>query len=231
MASIASVSSGPSVSSTTRLPLPAASIITPMMLFAFTLRPLRANEISHWYFAASWVSFAAARACSPSLLMISVSRCSIGRDVHVQHAVAAAADRLLDHRLHALVAVCERSHQHGQVDAGDRLDSAARQELRGQVARCGAVDIGKDQHAVAGVERGDQLARLWQQRRWIVACRYLQRGELGWTAAEHVADRARQAFAQRIVSDDQDADHDGLPRIFCAAPPGSPLRDACCRGA
>ena len=34
-------------SSTTRPPLPAASIITPMMLLALILRPLRASETSH----------------------------------------------------------------------------------------------------------------------------------------------------------------------------------------
>src|SRR5215471_14991908 len=130
MASIASLSSGPSVSSRTRVPLPAASIITPMMLLALTLRPLRPSETSHWYLAASCVSLAAARACSPSLLTISTSRCCIdGIDADVQHAVAAAADRLLDHHVHALVAVGERSHQHGQIDSGDGLDAPADQQL------------------------------------------------------------------------------------------------------
>src|SRR5215510_10960814 len=108
IASMASTSSGPSVSSVTFTPLPAASIITPMMLLALILRPLRPSATSLWYLPASWVSLAAARACSPSLLMISTSRCCIdGIDADVQHAVAAAADRLLDHHVHALVPVGE----------------------------------------------------------------------------------------------------------------------------
>jgi hypothetical protein len=78
-ASSASNSSGPSVSSTTRLPLPAASIITPIKLLAFTLRPLCAMVTSHWYFAATSVSLAHADAFSPSSLTISTSSCGMNR--------------------------------------------------------------------------------------------------------------------------------------------------------
>src|SRR5215831_17296210 len=121
-ASIASASSGPSVSSVTFVPLPAASIITPMMLFALTLRLLRAISTSHWYLAASWVSLADARACNPSLLMISTSRCCIsGVDLDMQHAVAGAGDRFLDRRLEAAIAVGECAHEHRQIDARDHL--------------------------------------------------------------------------------------------------------------
>src|SRR5512141_844356 len=124
-ASIASSSFGPLVSSVSLEPLPAASIITPMMLFALTLRPLRSMWISHGYFAASWVSLAEARACSPSLLMTSTSRrCIAGIDLEMQHAFASAGDGLLDHGVHALGSVGERAHEHGEVDAGDRLDVA-----------------------------------------------------------------------------------------------------------
>src|SRR5215472_1228479 len=172
IASMASTSSGPSVSSVTFTPLPAASIITPMMLLALILRPLRPSETSLWYLPASWVSLAAARACSPSLLMISTSRCCIDR-VHfqVQDAVAASADRFFDHGLHAFLAVGEGPHQHGQVHPGDAFDAAGIQQLASEVARCGPVDVGKDQHAVTRVETVDQLARLWQQIERIVARR------------------------------------------------------------
>src|SRR5690349_11381293 len=133
-ASIASPSSGPSVSSVMRLPLPAASIMTPMMLFAFTLRPLRARDTSHWYFAASCVSLADARACSPSLFTISTSCCRIERiDFDVQHAVAASADGFLDHRVEVSIAVSERPHQHRQVDAGNPLDPSRDQELAREI--------------------------------------------------------------------------------------------------
>src|SRR5512145_256381 len=146
-ASMASLSSGPLVSSWTFAPLPAASIMTPMMLFAFTLRPLRSRKTSQAYFAASCVSFAEARAWSPSLLTISTSRrCITGIDLEVQHAFAAARDGLLDHRVHALRAVGERADEHRQVDARHRLDVPRLDQLAHQVARRGAVDVGEDQH-------------------------------------------------------------------------------------
>src|SRR5437867_6364258 len=165
IASIASLSSGPSVSSTIRLPLPAASIITPMMLFALTLRPLRPSETSHWYLAASWVSFAAARACNPSLLMISTSCCRIDRiDFDVEHPVTTTADSLLDKRVHALTAVSKRPHQHRQIDTCDAFDASWRKQFACKIAGCRAEDVGEDQHPFAGVDRAHQLARLRQQR-------------------------------------------------------------------
>src|SRR6266704_3440320 len=139
----ASLSSGPSVSSVMRLPLPAASIMTPMMLLAFTLRPLRASDTSHWYFAASCVNLADARACSPSLLTMSTSCCRInGIDLDVQYSVAAPADGFLDHRVQIPVAVSRRADEHGQIDTGNRLDSARNEQLGGTIARCCAVDLG-----------------------------------------------------------------------------------------
>src|SRR5207248_5310748 len=60
--------SAPSAWIITFEPLPAASIMTPMMLFALTRRPLRESQISHWKPLAICVSLAAARACSPRRL-------------------------------------------------------------------------------------------------------------------------------------------------------------------
>src|SRR5471030_2690254 len=68
-----SFSSAPSASSVTLAPLPAASIITPMMDLALMRRELRVSQTSLWYLAASWVNLAEARACKPSLLIISSS--------------------------------------------------------------------------------------------------------------------------------------------------------------
>src|SRR5262245_55746245 len=98
-ACMASASSGPSVSSTMVEPWDAASIITPMMLLALTRRPLRLTQMSLWYWPATWVSFAEARACSPSRFTISTSRCSILDDQrrYAHDAVAAAAHRLGDY--------------------------------------------------------------------------------------------------------------------------------------
>src|SRR5262249_51182411 len=149
-ASIASPSSGPSVSSVMRLPFPAASIITPMMLLAFTLRPLRESDTSHWYFAASCVSLADARACIPSLLTISTSCCRIQRiDLDVQNSVATSADRLLGHGVEVAVAIGERTHQHGQVHAGDELDPTWDQQLAREITWGRAVNVREDENPFA----------------------------------------------------------------------------------
>src|SRR5689334_840972 len=134
---IASVSSAPSVSITTIEPLAAASIMTPMMLLALTRLPLRLIQTLALKPPATWVSLAEARACSPSLLMISTSRCSIVNDErgggNAHHAVAAAADRLGDDGLQRLVAVGQHADQHRQVDARHALDAAGDEELAGDV--------------------------------------------------------------------------------------------------
>src|SRR4029079_6423434 len=85
----------PSASIFTVLPIPAASIITPMMLFALTRRPLRESQSSHSKLPASWVSLAEARACSPSLLTISASALGIQTPVgvHVHEAFRASGKR------------------------------------------------------------------------------------------------------------------------------------------
>src|SRR4029077_3865429 len=81
IASMAATSSGPSVSSSTDEPIPAASIITPMMLFAFTRRPLREIQMPLLNFAASAVSLADARAWSPSLLEMVIIRFCISAGI------------------------------------------------------------------------------------------------------------------------------------------------------
>ena len=70
-ASIAAASSAPLASNVTIAPLAAASIMTPMMLLAFTRRPLRSIHISLANLLAVCVSLVEARACRPNLLMIS----------------------------------------------------------------------------------------------------------------------------------------------------------------
>src|SRR5580692_9166968 len=129
-------------------PLPAASIITPMMLLALTRRPLRDIQISLWNLPASWVSFADARACSPSLLTISTStrgmfgsliiclilrstgvHCAADVAVDVDHAVAAAAHGLGDDDAQAAIAISQCANQHGQADAGHAFDFSRNQQL------------------------------------------------------------------------------------------------------
>src|SRR6185369_17611725 len=72
-AASAESASAPSASMVMNAPLPAASIMTPMMLLAFTRRPLRESQTSHLKPLAICVSLAEARACRPSLLTISAS--------------------------------------------------------------------------------------------------------------------------------------------------------------
>src|SRR5882672_8366517 len=130
----AASASSPSASMRTLLPLPAASIITPMMLFAFTRRPLRDSQTSAAKAPATSVSLAAARACRPNLFTISASVCAIA-DVRgeMDDALASAADRLLDDRGKRLVAIGERADQHRQARAGEALDAPGCKQPRGDV--------------------------------------------------------------------------------------------------
>src|SRR5262245_12637051 len=167
MASIAWPSSEPSVSTMRVEPWAAASIITPMMLLALTRRPFRVTQTLALNWPATCVSLAEARACNPSLLMISTSRCSIVNDErgggYPHYAVAAAAHRLGDDRLQRLVAVGQDPDQHGKVDAGHALDLARHEQLGGDIGGRAAVHVGEDQDTVALVEVLQQLPRLRQQ--------------------------------------------------------------------
>src|SRR5574343_830070 len=108
---MASASSAPSVSSVTFEPLPAASIITPMMLLALMRRAPLLIHTSHLNLPASWVSLAEARACRPSLLMISVSWVSMNSFPlvvqHVEDAIAAAVAGTDEQGVHTTVAVVQ----------------------------------------------------------------------------------------------------------------------------
>src|SRR5690349_20796194 len=74
-ACIASISSAPVVSMPNVTPWLAASIMTPIMLFALTLRSLRDIHTSLRNCPARCVSFAEARACKPNLFWILTSLC------------------------------------------------------------------------------------------------------------------------------------------------------------
>src|SRR3990172_11231493 len=102
--------------------------MTPMMLLAFTRLPLRLTHTSLLNCPATWVSFAEARACSPSLLMISTSRCSIAnggeRRRNTHDPFAPPAHRLGHDGVQRFVAVSQRADQHRQIEAGHRFDLA-----------------------------------------------------------------------------------------------------------
>src|SRR5580765_7511187 len=195
-ASAASASS-PSASIRTRLPLPAASIITPMMLLAFTRRPLRDSHTSAAKAPATSVSLAAARACRPSLFTISASVCAIA-DVggEVDDAVAPAAHRLFDHRGERLVAVGERADEHRQARAGEAFDAPGRKKAGGDVRRRRAEHVGQDQDSLSGVELAKQLPGPRQDRVGIVAKPHAHLAHLLRALAEHVARAVHQSFAE-----------------------------------
>src|SRR5580765_8005721 len=152
---IAAASSSPSVSSSTSLPIPAASIITPMMLLALTRRLLRLMKTSLRKLPASLLSLAEARACRPSLLLILAVALitaapfqrlvlrSRRRDLH--DALGGAGDGAREHRFQRFFAMAERAPEHWHVDAGDDLDANAIGQALGDVAGRGAEDVGEDQ--------------------------------------------------------------------------------------
>src|SRR5689334_18795706 len=113
--------------------MPAASIITPMMLLALTRRSPRLMKTSQGKLPASLVSLAEARACSPSLLlmvvffliMVASGLVLRRRDRHLHHALGAADDGARHQRVERLVAVAHRAQQHRQVGAGDQAGGGA----------------------------------------------------------------------------------------------------------
>src|SRR5690348_5861311 len=74
----AASSSGPSARRVRGVPMLAASIITPMMLFALTSRPPATSQTVELNPCTNWTSLADARACKPSLLLTTISLSTIG---------------------------------------------------------------------------------------------------------------------------------------------------------
>src|SRR5512135_237652 len=106
-------------------PFAAASIITPMMLLAFTRRPLRDSHTSQGYCEASWVSLAEARACSPSLLIICASCCSIAAfRFNSDNTFFPAIQCALHQFVQRFVVITGYAQQHWQVDPRDTFDAS-----------------------------------------------------------------------------------------------------------
>src|SRR5882672_8843454 len=142
-AAMAWASSGPSVSIAMTEPFAAASIMTPMMLLALTLRLSRVIHTSAVNWPAICVSLADARACRPSLFMISISRCCIShlRYRHLHDAFDAAGDGLGHDGFQRFVAIGQCAHQHGQVHARHAFDLAGDEQPARDIARGGTVDV------------------------------------------------------------------------------------------
>src|SRR5262245_26270333 len=242
IASSAASASTPWVSTAIRLPRPAASIITPITLFAFTRRPFRDSHTSATNLAAVWVSFAAARACRPSLFWISISRCGMRLQLgEVHHAFAASADRFRGHGRERLGAVGERPDQHRQVDAGEDLGPAGLGGASRNVRWRRSEHVGQHQHAFALVELPHELLRLREDRVRVVVHGDADLAHAQRTLPEDVARAVNQRLAKRAVSDDQNADHDlrycagressqCTPGTRSSGPPGARLARGLSRG-
>src|SRR4051794_7671748 len=117
---MAGCSSAPSVSTSTTLSRPAASIITPMMLLALTRRSPLVIQTSQAKLPASLVSLAEALACRPSLLlmvvlffiMIPASLVLWCGDRHLHHALCSTHHRARHQRVERLMTVGHRPQQH-----------------------------------------------------------------------------------------------------------------------
>src|SRR5664279_1906522 len=152
-AAIAASSSSPSVSISTSAPMPAASIITPMMLLAFTRRPPRLRATSQRKLPASLLSLAEARACSPSLLLILtvafIASClqrlvlRPGR-CDLNHALRRAGHGPRHDGIERLVGIAQGAPEHGHVDAGDDLHVHAVGQALRHVARRRPEHVGED---------------------------------------------------------------------------------------
>src|ERR1700754_2056738 len=154
----AASSSSPSARTVRAVPMPAASIMTPMMLCAFTSRPLLRSQTVDLKPATSWTSLAEARACRPSRLDTTMSRSSMVDE----NPSATATGRDLGQFGQRFFRIIEYAQQHGQVEARDAAQVHA-EFAQGQadVARRGAIEVGEHQHAVpvikvAGMPRGER---------------------------------------------------------------------------
>src|SRR6266581_8674689 len=177
-------------------------------LSASTRRPLRNSHTSAEKFPASCVSFAAARACSPSLLTISTSvRGIAGVRIQVDHAVPPAAHRLVEHGGERFIAVGERADQHGETCPRQAFDLAGLEQARGDVRWRSAQNVGEHEHPVAAVELARELLGLGQDRVGIVVDRDAQLLYLQRPLAEHVARSVDERLAQSPVRDDEYPDH------------------------
>src|SRR5512134_74887 len=208
-AAIACTASGPSASISTVLRWPAASIITPMMLFAFTRLPLREIQISHWKPPARCVSLAAARACSPSLLTISTFALGIAAAVavHVHHPFRAPGKGTLHGGRERSVAARKHAQQHRQRGARHPLDAAVLEQARNYIAGRGAEDVGQHEDPVARIEAFKQLARTQHQVVGVVLAPDDELGYLLRRDAHDLAVSGQHRLADASVGDDHDADH------------------------
>src|SRR5664280_1402995 len=154
-ASMAPASSSPTISISISEPIPAASIMTPMMLFALTRRPLRLRKISLRKLPASLVSFADARACRPSLLLILavflITSAGLARlvlrsgDRHLHDALRRSGNGPRNHGIERVRAVAKGTPEHRHVHPGDDLDlDAVGQPLRDVAGGC-AEHVREDQ--------------------------------------------------------------------------------------
>src|SRR6201991_542933 len=199
----AASSSSPMARTPRAVPMPAASIMTPMMLWAFTSRPLLMIQTVDLKLETSWTSLAEARACRPSRLDTTMSRSSMVDE----NPSATATGRDLGQFGQRFFRIIEYAQQHGQVEARDAAQVHA-EFAQGQadVARRGAIEVGEHQHAVpvikvAGMPRGERAHDVR-----VGAGRYLDGIDIQRQFGHHVPCRRNQRLADGFVGHEEDAD-------------------------
>ena len=84
------------------------------------------------------------------------------------------------------------------------------QQARHHVTGCGAEDVGEHEHAVAGVQAVEQLARAQHQIVGVVLAPHAEGRDLLGHVAEDLGRAREQRLADAAVRDDEDADHEVL---------------------
>ena len=104
----------------------------------------------------------------------------------------------------------EHAQQHRQRDARHAFDAPVLQQARHHVTGCGAEDVGEHEHAVAGVQAVEQLARAQHQIVGVVLAPHAEGRDLLGHVAEDLGRAREQRLADAAVRDDEDADHEVL---------------------
>src|ERR1700754_2090213 len=199
----AASSSSPMARTVSAVPMPAASIITPMMLCAFTSRPLLMIHTVDLKLETSWTSLAEARACRPSRLDTTMSRSSMVDE----NPSATATGRDLGQFGQRFIRIIEYAQEHRQVQPRDAAQVHAQlAQGKTDIARRRAIKVGEDEHAVAMVEVAGMLGGERAHDVGVRAGRHFHGVHVHRQLGHDMARGRDQRFADRFVGHEEDAD-------------------------
>lgn len=121
----------------------------------------------------------------------------------IENASLAAGNGFFEKFGHALIAVSQRFQEHRQVDAGNGFDTFGRNDFAHSVARCRAIHIGQDQHALALLKFGQFGMGAAQHVGGVVAGGKVEVFECFRALAEYMGRALNQAFTKVAVRDDK----------------------------